>query len=286
MKILTKISQCRKEVEAARRQGLVTGLVPTMGYLHQGHLSLVKAAGDQCQKIFLSIFVNPIQFGPGEDLQKYPRDPERDMALARENGVDYVFYPEEGQMYAKDHLTYVSVERLAEAMCGAHRPGHFRGVATVVLKLFNIIPAHKAYFGRKDYQQLVIIKKMAQDLNVNMEIIDCPTVRESNGLALSSRNKYLSPAERENASIIYRVLKDSGKKLLSGKKDPKTIKKEALEEFEDSGFIKKTEYFDIRDAATLEEVKTAGWAGDIVIAAAVNIGGTRLIDNVVVSKKK
>ncbi len=273
-------------MEAARRQGLVTGLVPTMGYLHQGHLSLVKAAGDQCQKIFLSIFVNPIQFGPGEDLQKYPRDPERDMALARENGVDYVFYPEEGQMYAKDHLTYVSVERLAEAMCGAHRPGHFRGVATVVLKLFNIIPAHKAYFGRKDYQQLVIIKKMAQDLNVNMEIIDCPTVRESNGLALSSRNKYLSPAERENASIIYRVLKDSEKNLLSGKKDPKTIKKEALEEFEDSGFIKKTEYFDIRDAATLEEVKTAGWAGDIVIAAAVNIGGTRLIDNVVVSKKK
>jgi len=286
MKILTKISQCRKAVETARRQGLVTGLVPTMGYLHQGHLSLVKAAEEQCQKIFLSIFVNPIQFGPGEDLQKYPRDAERDMALARENGVDYVFYPEEGQMYGKDHLTYVSVERLAETMCGGHRPGHFRGVATVVLKLFNIIPAHRAYFGRKDYQQLVIIKKMAQDLNVNMEIIDCPTVREKNGLALSSRNKYLSPAERENASMIYRVLKDSEKKLLSGKKDPETIKKEALEEFGDSGFIKKTEYFDIRDAATLEEVKTAAWAGDIVIAAAVNIGGTRLIDNVVVSKKK
>ncbi len=286
MKILTKISQCREAVEAARKKGLITGLVPTMGYLHQGHLSLVKAAGDQCQKIFLSIFVNPAQFGPGEDLQKYPRDPERDMALAEENGVDYVFYPEEGQMYGKDHLTYVSVERLAETMCGAHRPGHFRGVATVVLKLFNIIPAHRAYFGRKDYQQLVIIKKMVRDLDVNIEIIDCPTVRERNGLALSSRNKYLSPAERENASIIYRVLKDSEKKLLSGKKDPGTIKREALDEFRDSGFIKKTEYFDIKDAATLEEVKTAAWAGDIVIAAAVNIGGTRLIDNVVVSKKK
>jgi pantoate--beta-alanine ligase len=286
MKILKKISECRKAVETARKQGLTTGLVPTMGYLHEGHLSLVEAAGKQCQKIFLSIFVNPIQFGPGEDLQRYPRDLERDIDLAGKNGVDYVFYPEEGQMYGKDHLTYVNVERLAETMCGAHRPGHFRGVATVVLKLFNIIPAHRAYFGRKDYQQLVIIRKMAEDLNVDIEIIDCPTVRERNGLALSSRNKYLSARERENASVIYRVLKDSEEKLLSGKKDPETIKKEALEEFRDSPYIKKTEYFDIRDAATLEEVKTAAWTGDIVIAAAVTIGRTRLIDNVVVNKKK
>jgi len=139
MKILKKISECRKAVETARKQGLTTGLVPTMGYLHEGHLSLVEAAGKQCQKIFLSIFVNPIQFGPGEDLQRYPRDLERDIDLAGKNGVDYVFYPEEGQMYGKDHLTYVNVERLAETMCGAHRPGHFRGGGKGGVELFDII---------------------------------------------------------------------------------------------------------------------------------------------------
>lgn len=286
MKILKKISDCRSAAETARDQGHILGLVPTMGFLHEGHLSLIREARKQCRKVFVSIFVNPAQFGPGEDLEKYPRDPERDRTLAAEEKVDYIFYPEEGQMYGKGHLTYVLVERLSEIMCGAHRPGHFRGVATVVLKLFNIIPAHKAYFGQKDYQQLVIIKKMVEDLNINMEIVGCPTAREKDGLALSSRNKYLTPGERKSAPIIYRVLKDAGKKLISCRVQPETIKQEALDELREDPHIKKTDYFDIRDAVTLDEVKDAGRTGEIVIATAATIGNTRLIDNVVINKKK
>jgi len=286
MKVLTKIDECRKTAEDDRKKGLTIGLVPTMGYLHEGHLSLAREAVRQCQKVFMTVFVNPAQFGPSEDLGKYPRDLKRDKVLAEKAGIDYIFCPEEGEMYGKNHLTYVYVEKLSEIMCGAHRPGHFRGVTTVVLKLFNIIVAHKAYFGRKDYQQLAVIKKMVEDLNINMEIVDCPTVREEDGLALSSRNKYLSRRERENAPVIYRVLKEAETKFISGEKEPGTIKKEALQKLRGNPYIKRIDYFDIRDAATLDEVNTARTPGNTVIATAVIIGETRLIDNVVIYKKK
>jgi pantoate--beta-alanine ligase len=286
MKIIKKIDECRSTVEEFKKQGLTIGVVPTMGYLHEGHLSLVRTAKSQCQKVFMTIFVNPTQFGPGEDLEKYPRDLKRDAALARENGVDYIFNPEVGEMYNKNHSTYIEVEGLPDMMCGTHRPGHFRGVATIVLKLFNILPAHKAYFGMKDFQQLAIIKKMVNDLDIDIEIVDCPTVREADGLALSSRNKYLAPEERKNASIIYRVLKAAEKKILSGEKQAESIKKQALGELQDNTFIKKIDYFDIRDAASLKEVKDLSKTNDIVVAAAAIIGQTRLIDNVVINKKK
>jgi pantoate--beta-alanine ligase len=286
MKIIKKISECRNLIEEIKKKDLTIGLVPTMGYLHEGHISLVRAAKSQCQKVFMSIFVNPTQFGPGEDLEKYPRDLERDAALAQDNGVDYIFNPEAGEMYKKDHKTFVQVEKLPDMMCGAHRPGHFRGVTTVVIKLFNIMPAHKAYFGMKDFQQLAIIKKMVKDLDINIEIIECPTVREADGLALSSRNKYLAKDERKNAPIIYRVLKTAEKKILSGEKQAEKIKKEALKELNSNTFIKNIDYFDIRDADTLQEIQEIGQAGEIVIATAATIGKTRLIDNVVINIKK
>ena len=213
MKILKTITQCRSAVGAIKEEGLTMGLVPTMGYLHEGHLSLVRTAKRQCHRVLMTIFVNPTQFGPGEDFNRYPRDLKRDAALAGENGVDYIFNPAVGEIYKKNHKTYVEIEDLTEMMCGGYRPGHFRGVATIVLKLFNIIPAQKAYFGKKDYQQLVVIKKMVRDLNLDIKIIGCPTVRERDGLALSSRNKYLKPGERENAAVIYRTLKNAEKAI-------------------------------------------------------------------------
>jgi pantoate--beta-alanine ligase len=286
MKIIKKISECRSTVEELKKKNFTIGLVPTMGYLHEGHLSLARKAKSQCQKVFMTIFVNPTQFGPGEDLEKYPRDLKRDTALAQESGVDYIFSPEAGEMYKKNHSTYVEVEDLPDSMCGAHRPGHFRGVATIVLKLFNILPAHKAYFGMKDFQQLAILKKMVEDLDINIEIVECPTVREEDGLALSSRNKYLAPDERKNASIIYKVLKSAEKKILSGEKRAESIKTGALKELQGNSYIKKIDYFDIRDASSLEEIKDINKAGNIVVATAVTIGQTRLIDNVVINKKK
>jgi pantoate--beta-alanine ligase len=286
MKIIKKISECRETIEELKKKNLTIGLVPTMGYLHEGHLSLARKAKSQCQKVFMTIFVNPTQFGPGEDLEKYPRDLERDTALAQENGVDYIFNPEEGEMYKKHHSTYIDVENLGNSMCGAHRPGHFRGVTTIVAKLFNILPAHKAYFGMKDFQQLAVLKKMVEDLDINIEIVECPTVREEDGLALSSRNKYLAPDERKNASIIYEVLKSAEKKILSGEKKAESIKTEALKKLQNNSFIKKIDYFDIRDASSLEEIKNISKVKNIVVATAVTIGKTRLIDNVVINKKK
>ena len=286
MKIFKEISRCRAAAERIKRKGLTLGLVPTMGYLHEGHISLVRAAKAQCNKVLMTIFVNPAQFGPGEDLDKYPRDIKRDAALAEKNGVDYLFNPEVEEMYKKGHGTYVEVGNLAEMMCGAYRPGHFKGVATVVLKLFNIIPAHRAYFGRKDFQQAAVIKKMVRDLDLDIEIVECPTFREEDGLALSSRNKYLNPQERENATIIYNVLKYAEDKINSGEEDLRKVRQAAIKKLERNPFVKKIDYFDIRDAETLAELESKNPDNDIVIATAVKIGGTRLIDNVVISKKK
>jgi pantoate--beta-alanine ligase len=286
MKIIKKIKKCKEIIAGLKEKGQTIGLVPTMGYLHEGHLSLVKAAKLDCDKVFMTIFVNPTQFGPGEDFNKYPRDIEGDAAHAESNGVDYIFAPDTEEMYSKDSRTFVEVEGLSASLCGKKRPGHFRGVATVVLKLFNIIPADRAYFGEKDYQQLAIIKKMVADLNLDIKVIPRPTIREKDGLALSSRNKYLSKKERGNAPVIYETLLEVKKMIEDGEEDYKQIKTFAAGKIKQTRQVKKIDYFDIRDAETLKEIKTREESKNIVIAAAAWFGDTRLIDNIVIKEKK
>lgn len=286
MQIIKKIKECKKIIGVLKKSGKTTGLVPTMGCLHEGHLSLVKAAKQDCGKVFMTIFVNPTQFGVDEDFEKYPRDLERDAALAESSGVDYIFAPEATEIYRKDSKTFVEVEGLAAPMCGRKRPGHFRGVATIVLKLFNIISADNAYFGEKDYQQLAIIKKMVSDLDLDIKIMACPTIREKDGLALSSRNKYLLKEERENAPVIYGVLKKAKKMIEDGEEDLKLIAKQAIYKIRQTPHVKKIDYFDIRNAETLEEINTRKTNMDILVAAAAWFGETRLIDNIVIKEKK
>ena len=286
MKIIKEIKECKKVVAGLKTQRQVIGLVPTMGYLHEGHLSLARLADQDCDTVFMTIFVNPTQFGPGEDFEKYPRDLKRDTALAESAGVDYIFAPEAEEIYRKENGTSVEVEGLSRPMCGKQRPGHFRGVATIVLKLFNIIPADRAYFGEKDYQQLAVIKKMVSDLDLDIEIVAGPTVREEDGLALSSRNKYLSGQERKNAPVIYRTLKEAKKSIEDGEEDLDIIKKQAARKIRGTLHVKSMDYFDIRDAETLEEINTAKGDRDILIATAAWFGGTRLIDNIVIKRKK
>ncbi|MCK5566301.1 MAG: pantoate--beta-alanine ligase, partial [Actinomycetia bacterium] len=239
-----------------------------------------------CDKVFMTIFVNPTQFGPDEDFKKYPKDLAKDAALAKSAGVDYIFAPDAGQMYRAGSSTFVEVEGLSAPMCGKTRPGHFRGAATIVLKLFNIIGADRAYFGEKDYQQLAIIKKMVSDLDLDIEIIPGPTIREEDGLALSSRNKYLSRQERKNAPVIYRAIKQAKKMIEDGEEDLEMVKNRAARKIQETPHVKNIEYFDIRDAETLEEINTGTGNRDILIAAAVWLGGTRLIDNIVIKVKK
>ncbi len=285
MKIINKIDDCREEAGALIKKGVSIGLVPTMGYLHEGHMSLIRLAKKECERVIVSIFVNPSQFGPNEDFKKYPRDSRRDEKLSEEGGVDYIFRPAAEEMYRDRHSTYVEIEGLSKIMCGRFRPGHFRGVATIVLKLFNIITAQKAFFGRKDYQQLVIIKKMVSDLNIDMEIIGCPTIREKDGLAISSRNRYLDNEERHNAGIIYESLKIVGSGIVSENSDLDKLRRKAIKNLRGSKYIKRIDYFDIRDAETLEEIRDKG-SKDILVATAVWIGNTRLIDNIVIEKGK
>lgn len=286
MKILEKISQCRREINILKKRGYKIGLVPTMGYLHEGHLSLVRLAKKECDIVFMTIFVNPAQFGPSEDLDKYPVDSERDVLRAENNDVDYIFKPSTKEIYQNDHKTYVEVEELSDIMCGKNRPGHFRGVTTIVLKLFNIICADRAYFGKKDYQQLTIIKKMVSDLDINIEIIEAPTIREKDGLALSSRNKYLGHGERNNAAIIYKNLKNAERAINAGERDLRKLKNNAIKDLEENIQVKKIDYFDIRDAESLKGIEDPKKHDTILIAAAVWIGKTRLIDNIVIDKKK
>jgi len=283
MEVIKKARSMRKEIDNLRKMGYIVGYVPTMGYLHEGHLGLIRKAKDECDRVAISIFVNPAQFGPEEDLKRYPRDFKKDCKLAEKEGVDYIFYPSEEEMYSSGYKTFVEVKDLSKIMCGRARPGHFRGVCTVVLKLFNIVNPHKAYFGEKDYQQLVIIKKMVKDLNLFIEIRSCPTVREKDGLALSSRNKYLSKEERENASFIYRCLNTVQETISSGEKDLEKIKADVLKELKENRFVKKVDYFDFRDAATLSERRRIKKPSERILAAlAVWVGNTRLIDNKII----
>lgn len=283
MEILKKITECRSIVNNIKKRGLTIGFVPTMGFLHEGHLSLVRKAKKECGRVFISIFVNPIQFGPGEDFVNYPRDIKRDISLAEKGGVDYIFYPTAKEMYGSDFKTAIEVKELGDIMCGKYRPGHFAGVTTVVLKFFNIIRPDRAYFGQKDYQQLVIIKRMVYDMNLDVKITGCTTVREKDGLALSSRNKYLSAGERKNATVLYGSLIEAKRMIKKGEKDLEKIRKTIMIKLKKNRFIKKVDYFDFRDPGTLEYIKKVNEDNRNILAAiAVRIGRTRLIDNMVI----
>jgi pantoate--beta-alanine ligase len=283
MKILKKITECKSVVNNLKKKGFIIGFVPTMGFLHEGHLSLIRMARKECDRVFISIFVNPIQFSPGEDFEKYPRDMKRDVSLAEKGGADYIFYPASKEMYGPDFKTSVEVKELGSIMCGKYRPGHFAGVTTVVLKLINIIGPDKAYFGQKDYQQLVIIKRMVIDLNLDVEIIGGPTIRENDGLTLSSRNKYLSVEERKNAAILYECLNMAKDMIKKGEKDLEKIRKVVMTDLKKNRFVKKVDYFDFRDPGTLEYLKQVDRdSKNILAATAAWIGKTRLIDNMII----
>lgn len=278
MEVITSVSEMQSRAAKLRSDGKVIGFVPTMGYFHEGHLSLMRRARSECDIVVVSIFVNPIQFVPGEDYERYPRDVERDLRMAEGVGVDIVFHPSVEEMYPEGYATYVNVEGLTEGLCGAFRPGHFRGVTTVVAKLFNIVMPHRAYFGEKDYQQLVVIKRMVRDLNFPIEIVPCPTVREEDGLAMSSRNVYLLPDERKAALSLSRGLMAAQKMFMSGERDAATLKR-IVEEHLRSSELVRPQYVEVVDAETLEPIERV--ERDAVIAVAAFVGKARLIDNVV-----
>ena len=287
IEVITDIEEMRRLSRRKRSEGARVGLVPTMGFLHEGHLSLIRMAKRECDKVFISIFINPTQFGPGEDFESYPRDTERDRMLAEREGVDYIFYPKAREMYKRDSKTFVEVQKLSKIMCGKSRTNHFKGVATVVLKLFNIINAHKAYFGEKDFQQLIIIRKMVEDLNLDIEVIGSPTIREKDGLALSSRNKYLSEEERKSANILYKCLNLAKNMIENGERDLEEIRKVVLDKLKENKFVKNIDYFEFRDPRTLEKRKRVGKEHKKIMAAtAVWIGRTRLIDNIIIKVEK
>ena len=257
-------------------KGLKPGLVPTMGFLHKGHLKLIQNAKEYSDRVVVSIFVNPTQFSGGEDYNKYPRDEERDLELLEEEGVDAVFIPEPLEMYPEGYETYVVVEELSKKYCGRSRPTHFRGVTTVVLKLFNIIQPDVAIFGEKDYQQLIIIKRMTKDLNLPITIISSPIVREEDGVAMSSRNKYLNPEERKKATVLYESMKEAQRLVANGIMDVDALKKEMIKIIEKKEHLR-IEYIEFVEPETLKRVKKVGASNRILMA--VHIGRTRLIDN-------
>ena len=280
--LLHTIAEVREKVREWKKQGLTVGLVPTMGALHKGHLSLIKKSVEKCDRTVISVFVNPIQFCPGEDFEKYPRTLDADTKLAEDAGVDIVFAPSAEEMYGKDHimsndfLTYVIPPFFyVNKLCGKSRVGHFDGVCTVVNKLFNIVQPDFAFFGEKDRQQLIIIKKMVKDLNIPLEIIPCPIVREDDGLAMSSRNKYLNPEQRKEALVLKDILFNIKSCYNSGVKDVKALTETAY------AFLKschELEYLEFRDKNNLEQKDTAD--KDTIVFIALKIGPVRLIDNI------
>lgn len=261
-----------------RREGQRIGFVPTMGYLHDGHSSLLKACRRQNDISVLSIFVNPVQFGPQEDLQSYPRDKKNDVLLAKKENVDIIFYPSEKVMYPERYLTYIHVDEITATLCGASRPGHFRGVATVVGKLLNIVQPHRVYFGQKDAQQCVVIRQMVQDLNIPVRVCVLPTVREKDGLALSSRNAYLTEKERQEAPVLYQTLKMAEAEIRRGERDPRRLTQMMVQFLNSRCPQGNIEYVMCVNAETLEPVKII--QGTVLLALAVRLGKARLIDNV------
>ncbi len=262
----------------ARKMGKTIAFVPTMGFFHEGHLSLMREGRRRGDLLVVSLFVNPTQFGPSEDFEKYPRDFERDRKMAEEVGVDILFAPEAMEMYPPDHQTIVRVEKVTQGLCGRSRPTHFQGVTTVVNMLFNIVMPHLAIFGQKDYQQLVTIKQMVKDLHMNIEILGMPTVREPDGLAMSSRNTYLQPKERESARLLYHSLQRAKELLDGGERRAEKILREVIGILKSDPLIK-IDYAQLCDATTLEELSEI--KGELVIALAAFVGRTRLIDNLV-----
>jgi len=283
MKITTKIAEMRKETGKIRRAKETIGFVPTMGYLHEGHLSLVRKSIEECDKTVVSIFVNPTQFAPSEDYNTYPRDTGKDIGLLSREGVALLFMPSVEEMYGRSPLTNIGVSQLSEKLEGRLRPGHFKGVCTVVCKLFNIVSPDRAYFGQKDAQQLVIIKRMVNDLNIPVEISGCPTVREKDGLAASSRNVYIPPENREKAVLLYRAL--SRIKMLAerdGIEDIPTLLEEGKKAIEGCPEVELQylEIVDMEDLSALNKIEEKA-----LVLGAVKISGVRLIDNMTISLK-
>lgn len=276
MEIIQTIHEMQVYADQARGQGKIIGLVPTMGYLHEGHLSLVRRARAESDLVVVSIFVNPAQFGPGEDLSSYPRDFESDRMLLQKERVDVIFVPSAAEMYPEPSLTNVYVHRLTETLCGADRPGHFDGVSLVVAKLFNITKPHKAYFGAKDFQQQVMIRRMAQDLNFDTEIITCPIVREEDGLAMSSRNTYLSSDERRRALVLNHSLEEAERLVKAGERNAAVILNKMREVISHQN-PDRIDYISAADPETLEPILQI--QGPVLFALVVKFGRARLIDN-------
>lgn len=279
MQIVTSILEMQSLAESLRRKGNTLGFVPTMGFLHEGHLALMRRARQVCHVVVVSIFVNPTQFGPNEDFERYPRDEEGDRKKCEAAGVDVLFMPIASEMYPEKPSVFVTVEGISEILEGKVRPGHFRGVATVVNKLFNIVKPHKAFFGQKDFQQCTVIKRMVKGLNLDVEIVALPTVREQNGLAMSSRNSYLNADERRAAPVIFRALSAARDLFLAGAKEPEKIKNEirVILQGEPGVTIEYIELVDPENLAPLEILRNT-----MAILVAVRLGRTRLIDNLLI----
>ena len=279
MKVVKTIAEVREQVKAWKAEGLRVGLVPTMGFLHEGHQSLIIKAVEENDRVVVSDFVNPTQFGPKEDLASYPRDIERDAKLCEEAGADLIFHPEPAAMYAPDYCTFVDMDGLTKGLCGKTRPTHFRGVCSVVAKLFNIVAPDSAYFGQKDAQQLAVIRRMVRDLNFDIRIVACPIIREEDGLAKSSRNTYLNAEERAAAVVLSRAL-NKGKALIeSGEQSAAKVKDVIMEELCKEP-LAKVDYVEVVDADSIEAIKELN--GNVLVAIAVYIGKTRLIDNIMI----
>lgn len=276
MEIVYTVNDVRQTIKEWKKEGLSIGFVPTMGYLHEGHQSLIKRAVSENDRVVVSIFVNPMQFGPTEDLDSYPRDLERDAQMCEETGADLIFHPEASEMYMPDFCSYVDMNSLTSGLCGRSRPVHFRGVCTVVNKLFNIVGAHRAYFGQKDAQQLAVIKRMVRDLNMDIEIVGCPIIREEDGLAKSSRNTYLNTAERNAALILSKSIEMGRQMIVQGERNTEKIIA-AMTDYIKSEPLAKIDYVEVVDALSMEKVDSINKS--VLVAIAVFIGKTRLIDN-------
>lgn len=276
MELVTTVEEVRSRVKQWKKEGLTVGLVPTMGYLHDGHKSLIDRAVKENDRVVVSDFVNPTQFGENEDLSSYPRDIERDSKLCEEAGAALIFHPAPEEMYAPDYCTFVDMNKLTDVLCGKTRPIHFSGVCSVVSKLFNIVTPDRAYFGQKDAQQLAVIRRMVRDLNFDIEIVGCPIVREPDGLALSSRNTYLNTEERKAALVLSQALKLGKDMMESGETDAVRIRKAMVEHIEKEP-LARIDYVEIVDADSLESVQKI--ENKVLTAMAVYIGNTRLIDN-------
>lgn len=276
MDILGTVRETRDKVKEWKAQGLSVALVPTMGYLHEGHRSLMERARKENDKVVVSVFVNPMQFGPNEDYESYPRDLDRDAGICRDAGVDLIFHPEVSEMYGDNFHSFVDMTVLPEKLCGASRPIHFKGVQTVVSKLFHIIPADRAYFGQKDAQQLAIIRRMVIDLNFDIEIIGCPIIREEDGLAKSSRNTYLSKEERKQAVILNQSLEEAVKAIDAGEKEAAKVR-EIITDKLNTCPLARIDYVEVVSFDNIQPIEEI--EGSVLIAIAVYIGKTRLIDN-------